>query len=181
MTHHTLPDIRPITLHELLDAKEKRVALQHRLLKQYRLPLISLTITLPGAVKLNGCALFLFRQAQQQIIQYYQQHHITCLKTIEHIQATGSEGFFVLDMPELSLKQACIDLEQQHPLGRLWDIDVLSPATLTSISRTQLGYPPRQCLICDNNAKICGRARTHSLDELNQTIMTLATQHGYRA
>jgi Phosphoribosyl-dephospho-CoA transferase (holo-ACP synthetase) len=62
-----------------------------------------------------------------------------------------------------------ITLEQQHPLGRLFDLDVLQ-ADGRSLSRREFDLPPRRCLICDELAAACGRSRRHSSEELQVRI-----------
>ena len=45
------------------------------------------------------------------------------------------------------------------------DIDVLeAPGHL--LDRASLGLPPRRCLLCDQPARYCMRACTHSQEEL---------------
>ena len=44
-----------------------------------------------------------------------------------------------------------------------FDIDVLGPDSVP-LSRSVLGLPPRSCLICGENAKVCARNRTHSME-----------------
>ena len=55
-----------------------------------------------------------------------------------------------------------IELEDHHPLGRLWDLDVLAPEQ-GQLSRQDLGFPARQCLVCDEPAHACARSRRHPL------------------
>jgi len=179
MTYESLAINRPITLTQLLTAKEQRAALQKTLISQYSQPLISLTITIPGSIKLTPCSLFLFEQACTQIEAYYKKNQIECLTMIKNTDVTGPEGFFILNQAEQQLKQACMEIEDSHPLGRLWDIDVISAKNHTGISRNALGYPPRKCLICGNEAKVCARTRKHTTDELIAKIETIARQNGY--
>ena len=40
----------------------------------------------------------------------------------------------------------------------------------TKISRNDLGFPERKCLLCDNPACQCGRSRKHSIEELRKKI-----------
>lgn len=162
--------VRGITLAELLDAREQRAYQQQKLITQYQSPLISLTISMPGAVKLNEDALFLFTEATNHIVEYCKIHQLDCLTHHERILPTGAEGFFVVREPEHALKQACIAIEHTHELGRLWDIDVISVKSFTALSRTALGYPARKCLLCENDAKICTRGQTHGLEELLEKI-----------
>ena len=45
------------------------------------------------------------------------------------------------------------------------------------LSAAELGFPPRSCLICGNEAKLCARNRTHSVSDLQRTISSLIMQH----
>ena len=50
-------------------------------------------------------------------------------------------------------------------MGRLLDIDVIRPDG-TKIARTEIGLPPRKCLLCGQDAPVCARSRTHTVGEL---------------
>ncbi|WP_050815592.1 MULTISPECIES: citrate lyase holo-[acyl-carrier protein] synthase [Brenneria] len=88
---------------------------------------------------------------------------------------TGYQAIWVIDAPAMSLKAAMVDAEDRHPLGRLWDMDVVSPES-GPLSRSAIGHPARACLICDEPAHACSRSRRHDRDELlvvmAQRIMT---------
>ena len=58
---------------------------------------------------------------------------------------------------------------EETKIGRLYDIDVLEKEN-TKISRKDLGFPERKCLLCDNPACQCGRSRKHSIEELRKKI-----------
>ncbi len=60
-------------------------------------------------------------------------------------------------------------IEDNHPLGRLLDIDVYD-AEYNQISRSDLGHKPRACLICDDIAHYCIRSNKHSLAEVQNVI-----------
>lgn len=62
-------------------------------------------------------------------------------------------------------KLATIELEHSHPLGRLWDIDVLTPEG-EILSRRDYSLPPRRCLLCEQSAAVCARGKTHQLTDL---------------
>ncbi|EOK6376438.1 citrate lyase holo-[acyl-carrier protein] synthase, partial [Escherichia coli] len=67
--------------------------------------------------------------------------------------------------PARDLKLATIELEHSHPLGRLWDIDVLTPEG-EILSRRDYSLPPRRCLLCEQSAAVCARGKTHQLTDL---------------
>ncbi len=93
---------------------------------------------------------------------------------------TGGEDFWISDCEEFEIdglelelaeivKKITVDLEENHPLGRLFDIDVYD-ADGAAVSRQELGVPGRKCLICHEDAKACGRSRTHSVEELQRRV-----------
>jgi holo-ACP synthase len=94
---------------------------------------------------------------------------MTVLSFDEVSALSGPEALYCVQRAPLALKQALIGLETTHPLGRLWDIDVICPEN-GSITRRALGLAPRRCLICDEAAHVCARSRRHSLEELRRVI-----------
>lgn len=150
------------TLQEILDAREARVQRQKQLLAEYKKPIVSFTMNIPGPVKLDrdvvigffvGCRLL--RDALAGRILYAE----------EHRKDTGCEAFFVVDLPARDLKELTVDLEDGDSVGRLFDMDVLD-GDGRAISREELGYPRRGCLICTEDAVVCARSRAHSVQEL---------------
>ena len=151
-----------VTLQEILDAREARASRQKELIAEYNKPIVSFTMNIPGPVKLDrdvvigffvGCRLL--RDALAGNLLYVE----------EHRKETGCEAFFVVDLPARELKELTVDLEDGDSVGRLFDMDVLDVDGL-AISREELGYPRRGCLICTEDAAVCARSRAHSLEEL---------------
>ena len=66
---------------------------------------------------------------------------------------TGYEGYLVVKADGCQVKKLMIALEETK-IGRLYDIDVLEKEN-TKISRKDLGFPERKCLLCDNPACQC--------------------------
>ena len=60
---------------------------------------------------------------------------------------TGPEALLVYHRPAGAVKDLCLRLEEQAPVGRLYDLDVLSPGG-EKLSRPQ----SRRCLICGGPA-----------------------------
>ena len=71
-----------------------------------------------------------------------------------------------------SLKEDMILIEQNNPLGRFIDIDVYFNDT-KSLNRTVL----RKCYLCDNPAFVCGRNKTHTVEELNNYLKQEVFNH----
>ncbi|NKI74874.1 citrate lyase holo-[acyl-carrier protein] synthase, partial [Dickeya sp. CFBP 2040] len=91
-------------------------------------------------------------------------------------QETGAEAFWVMSKDALSVKAAAIALEEQHPLGRLWDFDVFCPQE-GSISRTLLAHDHRRCILCEESAHVCARSRRHALPDVIEKIESIL--HGW--
>ena len=72
----------------------------------------------------------------------------------------------------VTLKRLAVDIEESHPLGRLFDIDVFGDHP-TAVGREALGLAPRRCLVCDRPAHECVRSKRHSLTAVRTSIATL--------
>ena len=95
-------------------------------------------------------------------------------KTINflNVSAAGPEAFLNVNADAFAVKKVTVFIEENHELGRLFDFDVFTK-TGEQISRTELDFPERKCLLCNNNAKVCGRSRRHSTEELLNKIYEL--------
>lgn len=158
-----------VSLTDLLSAKDLRAQRQQAWLTRWQVPLLSLTLVTPGPVKnsiryrdtlaaaLQACDKLLWRNGWQ-----------TRAREVFWLE-TGPEAFWSVDHPAIVLKTALIELEEQHPLGRLWDMDVISPQD-GPVSRHTCGLPPRRCLICSEHAHACSRSRAHPLEQLTGKV-----------
>ncbi|XBS71591.1 citrate lyase holo-[acyl-carrier protein] synthase [Acerihabitans sp. KWT182] len=165
-----------VTLDALLAAKERRAARQSAWLGRYGLPLLSLTLVTPGPVKdslryrqlmaeaLNACGRMLADRGWP--VAAWQAFWLP----------TGPEAFYSVDGEAAQIKAAAVALEQRHPLGRLWDMDVLSVHG-GLIGRKALGQAGRRCLVCHRPAHVCGRSRRHPLPEVMMKIEALLEAH----
>ncbi|MGF1718766.1 citrate lyase holo-[acyl-carrier protein] synthase [Vibrio kyushuensis] len=153
-------------MHQVLEGKEERVRRQREWMAVHSLPLISFTINMLGEVKQNKIAKIAFGSGHQAIIEKCKEHQINISGVGIKIAVTGYELIFAIDVNSAQqLKQLMVEVEEDHPFGRLFDIDVID-LDGSQISRQQLNQPPRRCLICEQQAKTCARNRTHSLTEM---------------
>jgi len=75
------------------------------------------------------------------------------------------------DVDLIKGKEILIKLEDEEKLGRLVDLDIYGK--LQSLSRNDLGYPLRKCLVCDCFAHFCTRSQKHSLVEIENKVDAL--------
>ncbi|MGT2935472.1 citrate lyase holo-[acyl-carrier protein] synthase [Streptococcus castoreus] len=163
-----------VDLDAMLRAREERGLRQLHLLKEYSdSSLLSVTMNIPGPVKTSPKLLETFDWVIKAIRQTLANH--TILYQLRLLPKTGYEYYLVTSLSSQDLKLKMMALETDTIIGRLMDLDVL---TLKNglphpISRTALGEAPRKCFICSKEAKVCGRLRQHSVDDMQTAIANL--------
>ena len=151
------------TLQEILTARENRAAQQKALLEKFQKPLICFTMNIPGPTKLDRDISIGF-SVGNWLLQRALRGKSVLHREIRR-NNTGCEAFYVVDMLPRELKQLAMDIEDIAPIGRLFDMDVLT-ADGVKLSREDMGAPRRKCLLCDNDAALCARSRAHGLEAL---------------
>lgn len=163
-----------VVLEQMLEAREARSMRQFTLNKQYGLPIISFSMNIPGPIKdtplirrgfLAGCAMLDHRLPKQAV------------KLREVLPAvTGWEATYVLDMDAAKVKEITTAIEDELPLGRLFDMDVLG-SDLRKLDRELVGGKSRNCIVCGAPGRGCASRRVHSVPELQQATTRILTQH----
>ncbi len=165
-----------VTLEELLHRREVRAALQREALATFRRPVLSLTIVQPGPVKLTERTRWLLAEAHHVLKAALASRGWRILFERSLEARTGCEALKVIEAPAEALKRLMVELEDTHPLGRLWDLDVVVEDGPKS--RGSMGLPPRACLVCGQAAHACTRAQVHALSDLERAIEELVHAHG---
>lgn len=154
-----------ISLEALLQAREDRAFLQQQLLAKYQKTLLSFTLTAVGSVKKNELYDYLFAKGLENLTACFNHLNIKPIEALIRPLETGHEALFVLAIEAATLKSEMIALEDSSPLSRLWDFDVIDKNGKL-LSRAKFDFPPRSCLLCEQEAKVCARHRTHAIDEI---------------
>ena len=162
-----------VTLQDMLQARDWRREQQQRMLKQHGSSLISFTINMPGDVKDCYASRVAFDRGLKAVQTLLRKKDWQCLDTLTEQKATGPLALMALAQPDATaVKQAMIELENEHPLGRLFDLDVLDRDGRI-LSRKEFGAPVRKCLLCDLDAVICARSQQHDIQQLRAHIHEL--------
>lgn len=154
-----------VSLSQILDAREKRVLRQSQLLAQHQTPVICFTMNIAGPEKDSPLIRAGFRLGEALLRAQLQGSGISILHTETDLGPTGPVGYYAAQADALLLKQLCCQVEDSSPAARLFDMDVIA-ADGSKCNREALGLAPRKCLICDGDARVCGRSRTHSVAQL---------------
>ena len=159
-----------ITLHELLASRDARHATQQKLLAEHSgKTLVCLTVVMPGSVKRNQQSLTAAHAAVEAMREAFglnaSNNDASHGSLIERDLETGYEAYLITPIPLLEAKRIAVKIEDTHPLGRLFDIDIID-ADGVPISRDAIGERPRRCLVCEHEARYCMRMRWHMQEEI---------------
>lgn len=164
---------KPQGISDVLQNKEHRVFVQQQLCMHYPEDIvIALKLNIPGPIKNNEELKKLFWTGAKELeLRCQRENFGRFKKTIFWNEVTGSELFEVYEVTPKQAKSVTVDFENEFPLGRLFDADVLSKQTdFQPVSRASLNIAVRKCLLCDRPAKECARSRKHSVAELQKEI-----------
>lgn len=162
----------PVELPAMLMAREARAMAQQAI--QHAHPgctLISFCLNIPGPVKTNDDLRRLFDDGLLEIEGILQRRGWPILEQHEQHAPTGDECLLAASGDPTAIKKEMTALEESHPLGRLFDIDVLD-AEGHKLSRAV----PRRCLLCGKQAQDCARSRRHSVEDLTNCIQTMLSE-----
>lgn len=154
-----------VSLDALLAAKERRAARQADWLTHHQQPVISLTLVTPGQIKDSLRYRNTMGVALQMCDQLLWENRWQVLDRQVLWLPIGPEALWCVAHPAAEIKAHCAELEQTHPLGRLWDLDVICPEN-GHVGRQSLGSHLRRCLICDEPAHACSRSRHHPVEQV---------------
>ena len=154
-----------VGIDEILNCREKRVAIQNKMIKKHNKPVISFTMNIPGPIKTNNEIKKAFDIGKNLILEKLKENNIEILEIQELNENTGNELFISVNSLAKKIKNITVSIEEASELGRLFDIDVID-INFEKLSRESF----RKCLICEKQAQECGRSRKHSVGELQNKV-----------
>lgn len=167
-----IPHDPQATLADVLQARERRSQWQWELLQRFKRPLICFTMNIAGPVKNDDLISEGFRLGAELLKAQLAGEGIHLLYTQERFLHTGCEGFYVADAQPRRLKELMVAIEDDAPVGRLFDMDVLDVSGQKQ-ERQELGLHGRRCLLCSEPAMVCARSRAHRVEELQNRTREL--------
>ena len=85
---------------------------------------------------------------------------------------TGCEALLAVRLPADDAKSLCMQTEEEAPIGRLFDMDVISS------DGAKLDRPAqRGCIVCGTSGRSCAARRTHSVPELQAATQRIISNH----
>lgn len=154
-------------LKDILDAREQRAFRRNELERQYNRAVVSFTINIPMGKKNDLKYRWLCRLAVNEYFQAINDRGKVIEFVEERTSPDGPVTMLVVDEDPVILKGMGIEIEESHPLGRLFDIDV------SGMSRGDISLPLRRCIICDRSAAECIVGRRHDHRDVLEAIDSL--------
>ena len=163
-------------LQDILTSREERVEYQKYLLNKFGHTIVSYKLNIPGPIKYSSLIKLIFDEGQRLFKLELEKSSIKIEDDNIIYRNSGPEYFAAINSSPYIIKEITTKIEENHPLGRIYDFDVLNFKGI-HIKRQILGIKPRKCLICDRNAFECGRSRTHAVSELIEKIENMALDY----
>ncbi|WP_040210112.1 citrate lyase holo-[acyl-carrier protein] synthase [Clostridium polynesiense] len=151
------------TAEDILNEREKRVIFQQNLMLIHKKPLVFIRANFPGVNKDNSLTEKIIKVIDKCVTDIFSRDIVI---KIHRITAEGPNTVLIINKELIDIKSLTLQIEDKHPLGRFVDIDVYNPHTFMSISRTSLGYDPRECYICSDLAHNCIREGRHDINTI---------------
>lgn len=146
----------------------KAKAIQH-LAKEYGSSVIGIRINIPGESKKEPWAFKLYQSALEAVTGALNASGTVFVtkKLVGHYEYLA----LIVAKEELTkLKDLCVYIEETHPMGRCFDLDVYMPDG-TPLSR---GDQKRKCFLCDAPAHECARSKAHDTNSLRSYLISQA-------
>jgi holo-ACP synthase / triphosphoribosyl-dephospho-CoA synthase len=166
--------------HRLLEDREKRALKIRQVITLSRLPLVELTLNIPGPEKINPRLFLLHRYLEMRVHWLLQSHDVQVAAEEHEYPVLGPCALLsIRPLPGSEdcasntfcqkVKRLMVSLEEDEPLGRLFDIDVFT----SEGEKIQRSKGLRQCLLCDAPAAVCARSASHPIADLTARIEML--------
>lgn len=166
---------KEVSVLDMMEVRDRRAELQRRMTAAFHVPVISFTMNIAGPVKRTPLIRRGFVLGLRTLRRRLKAAGFPVLHEELLDEFTGCEAFLAVDAGLLAIKALTSDIENSGPLGRLFDMDVISPAG-EKAEREMLGLSGRTCLLCGRPAKECARSRTHTVAELQDRTFTILTE-----
>jgi holo-ACP synthase len=147
---------------KILADREKRYNKILDLIEQYNLPIVCGKINYPGMDKNSKEAEMAFKDLKILMNEGFRSDFIY------RVYLNGYDGqsmLGVVNKDALEAKKAAIKIEEEHSLGRIFDIDVYIKDG-SSLGREKISKTERKCVMCGQNARVCIKLQRHSQEEV---------------
>lgn len=158
----------------ILEDRERRYNNVMDMSRKYDLPVICGKLNYPGKDKNTAEAIRAFEILLKIIKERFN------IKIVFSKELKGFDGrsiLAVVDMLPETIKKITVEIEDGSRIGRIFDIDVYLKDG-NSVGREAINIVPRKCILCNEDARICIRSGSHSIDETLNRINEIINNYG---
>lgn len=159
---------------KILEDREKRYNIILELIEKHGLPVLCGKINYPGNNKNTKEAKEAFNMLLKTIEEVFQSY------AIDKAITSGYDGngiILVLNIEPKAAKEKAVAIEENHSIGRIFDIDIYDTDG-APLSREDKGMQPRKCMACGQNARECMKLKRHSLEEILKIVNGIINNYG---
>lgn len=166
-----------MTLEALLKYRELKNHVIQALTTEDSRTLVVVRVNIPGPNKKSIWSEKLFKEAVKAVESTCKINAIALEDVTSALTQFGETPeyvsiFYVAQNADL-VKKLCVQEEETHALGRIFDIDVYD-AQGRALTREDLKESVRKCYLCDQPAYECARGRKHDLEALELFLISKA-------
>lgn len=158
----------------ILEAREERYEKILELINKNLGTVLCAKINYPGRDKNTPHAKKAFEILKQIVLSAFNEK-IVLAKVLQGLD--GNSLLLVLNLNMIEAKEMSIDIENNHHLGRLFDIDIYDKQGMP-ISREKFNLKPRGCIVCGKDARECILNNSHTIGETLDSVNTMIDSFG---
>ena len=146
-------------MNDFLYNKEERWGIITKAIQDRNKPIITLNLNIKGMHKDKDEFEPIYKAAQSKLASY------ECVYENED----NYSAIYLAKGEAIDEKKKFVHLEEEHDFMRFVDIDVID-TNLKPISRTELGYAKRTCIVCGGDRFTCMRKERHTQEDFNASL-----------
>jgi holo-ACP synthase CitX len=150
---------------KMLEIKEQRWQKQKKLVKKFKVNLLSFKFNIPGWPKVDEPIKKAFTKSLNDFFKYLFMNKISFDYVSGETTILGFEAYLISKYPARKLKELSKAFEEDYPIGRILDIDVMDKKANYLDRETK-----RKCFLCEDIAINCMRSQKHSLEKLRKYV-----------
>lgn len=160
----------------VLSAREKRFNRKLALATGYKTCVISIGINLPYPERKQSKYRFLLTECIKTLSPALTRAGAEVLRSYFECSEDGIFYISSVSGDAFALKSLCISIEEEHMLGRLFDIDVMNEKGI-QIKRSDLDFPTRPCIVCGCEVWECVRLEKHDHSQVMEAANMLIKKY----
>ncbi|NHK30227.1 MAG: hypothetical protein FK730_02670 [Asgard group archaeon] len=148
---------------KILEIKEKRWLKQVELVKKFKVNLISFKLNVPSWPKSSNAINWAFKKSLIDFQKFLVMNQIYFDLISQNETELEPTAILITKYPAKKLKELTISFEEDYPIGRLLDLDVMNQKGVFLDREIK-----RKCLLCDDLSINCMKTQKHKPNQVRK-------------